>query len=131
MIINSTTNGPEGSIALRNFFNELFLERQLSMSSEGDNGDSDSDNVSLSSDEETAASCLNNDQLTSTSYHTRRHRFRRSCVGVQRRPMICVSSDNARGMRNSKTELMVSSYHNPKGISSNNCRHANYPTAYA
>ena len=109
----------EGSVALRNFFNELFQERAAASghSSDADSDSYDSDSVSLSSDEETVddlAKSTHSNDLTSGTQHTRRRRFRNATSQRIRRPIVAVSPDNAAGIRRgSKTELSISSYHNP------------------
>ena len=109
----------EGSVALRNFFNELFQERATvcGHNSDADSDSYDSDSVSLSSDEETVDDLVkstHSNDLNSGSQHTRRRRFRNTTSQRIRRPIVAVSPDNAAGIRRgSKTELSISSYHNP------------------
>ncbi len=112
----SRSNDPEGSIALRDFFNELFEERAAAMNR---SSSLDSDSVSLSSDEETANSA---DNLITSRDNSRRHRHRGR--KPQRSRIISVSPDNAAGFRRqSRTKLVISSYHNPLNKSGHNaCR---------
>ena len=125
--------GPEGSIALRSFFNELFLEREAAIS-QGSDGDSDScgsESVSFSrvatGDESSdcdSASCtisLSSDEETVTTADLVKHGneetkdatlHRGSFHSRQRQPKFSISPDNAAGIRSgSKTELMISSYY--------------------
>eukprot|EP00535_Pseudo-nitzschia_heimii_P009525 CAMPEP_0197183658 /NCGR_PEP_ID=MMETSP1423-20130617/7938_1 /TAXON_ID=476441 /ORGANISM="Pseudo-nitzschia heimii, Strain UNC1101" /LENGTH=586 /DNA_ID=CAMNT_0042634259 /DNA_START=115 /DNA_END=1872 /DNA_ORIENTATION=- len=132
-------------MALRNYFNELYLEKtgtNLTIGS-NDNDDSSCDSdVSLSSDEEsfvgnnegidedendvsnvsTNGISINNDLNASTN-HTRRCRYRRS-QGVQsQRPLFAVTSDNARGLRGEEYSigggLTARTYHSK--LSSTSC----------
>lgn len=115
----------EGSVALRNFFNELFLERTAASghSSDAESDSYDSDSVSLSSDEETANTLddlmksTHSNDLNSGTQHTRRRRFRNATSQRIRRPIVAVSQDNAAGVRSgSKTELSIRSYHDSLNV---------------
>lgn len=128
----------EGSVALRDFFSELFAER---LGTNCSSGTEDADDY-LSSDEETAVATdqslikntpkinnkksINNqdsnqdrieknNDLNSNTNHTRRGRFRRSRGLKPQRPTFALSQDNARGLpslsKHSSGELRVSSYH--------------------
>jgi hypothetical protein len=137
--VDSKNLDSEGSVALRDFFDELFAERLgTSTSSSTDDDDSDScASVSLSSDEETTvatdytlinttkkknitttktknSSNSNSSDLNTNTNHTRRRRFRGSRGLKPQRPMIALSQDNARALPNLSNhitgEQRVSSY---------------------
>lgn len=129
---NLLNQDSEGSIALRDFFTELFVERDGDDDLDSRGSDVDSDSVSLSSDEETAVdtvgdlrnstnlkNSMSNELLNSSTNHTRRRRFRRTRGLKAQRLQYAVSPDNARGVRTRnmpfRGELTVSSYHNRPG----------------
>jgi len=112
--LNSNNQDSEGT-ALREFFNDLFLERAGTNGASSDDDcdsscvTSDSDSVSLSSEESTNENDNDDSKkindLNGNTNHTRRRRFRHSRGLKPQRPKFAVAQDNARAVR-------VSSYHN-------------------
>ena len=142
------SNHTNGSMALRNYLNELFLEKTGANATIGDSDYKDSSaisvdsDVSLSSDEESVDdnnedydedendvsdpktnSTTNNNDLNAITNHTRRRRFRHSRSNQNQRPLFAVTADNARGVRGAKHtfggELRVSTYQNNLSSTSN------------